>query len=127
MSTIDQNGFRFRNWPVYEDARNFRLNMKKLIILFPKTELYSLIDQISRALNSILLNLAEGSNKNTDKDTRVYVNRAQGSLDEVVACLDCALDDGFITSEQHAEACALAGALAKQLKGFTFYLSKVND
>lgn len=127
MSTIDQNGFRFRNWPVYEDARNFRLNMKKLIILFPKTELYSLIDQISRALNSILLNLAEGSNKNTDKDTRVYVNRAQGSLDEVVACLDCALDDGFITNEQHTEACALAGALAKQLKGFTFYLSKVND
>lgn len=73
-----------------------------------------------------MLNLAEGSNKNTDKDTRVYVNRSQGSLDEVVACLDCALDDGYITDVVHERALKEAEGLAKQLLKFSRYLSVVN-
>jgi len=89
---------------------------------YPKTETYALTDQTKRALNSILLNLAEGSNKNTDKDTRVYVNRAHGSLDEVVACFDCALDDGYITKNQHDELLAKASSIAQRLKKLPTYL-----
>ncbi len=124
---MQDNGFKFREWSAYQDARKFRLEVKKTVKGFPREEMYSLVDQISRALNSILLNLAEGSNRFSDKDTRVYVNRALGSLDEVVACLDCALDDGYITSKQQAELLALAENLAKQLKSFSTYLSKVKD
>lgn len=120
---MDKHGFRFRDWPVYKDARIFRTQIMLLAKTFPKEELYALIDQTRRALNSILLNLAEGSNKNTDKDTRVYINRAQGSLDEVVACLDCAIDDKYITETQQKEALEIAESLAKQLKSFTAYLS----
>ncbi len=120
---MDKHGFRFRDWPVYKDARIFRTQIMLLAKTFPKEELYALTDQTRRALNSILLNLAEGSNKNTDKDTRVYINRAQGSLDEVVACLDCAIDDKYITEAQQKEALEIAESLAKQLKSFTAYLS----
>ena len=109
---------------MYIGGREFRREILKLVKHFPKEELYSLVDQIRRALNSILLNLAEGSNKNTDKDTRVYINRSQGSLDEVVACLDCALDDNYIDSGQHEVALVQAEALAKQLTNFSIYLSK---
>ena len=119
----DKYGFRFRDWQVYKDARLFRGEINKLLKTYPKEELYSLVDQTKRALNSILLNIAKGSNKNTDKDTRVYVNRAQGSLDEIIACLDCAVDDGYITPKQQDEQLIKAGALAKQLKKFSTFLS----
>jgi four helix bundle protein len=76
----DKYGFKFRDWDVYQDSRNFRKEINALVKNYPKTETYALTDQTKRALNSILLNLAEGSNKNTDKDTRVYVNRSHGSL-----------------------------------------------
>ncbi len=69
----DKYGFKFRDWDVYKDSRSFRIEINKLLKSYPKEEIYSLTDQTKRALNSILLNLAEGSNKNTDKDTRVYV------------------------------------------------------
>jgi len=123
----DNYGFRFRDWQVYKDAREFRKQISSISKNFPKEELFSLTDQTKRALNSILLNLAEGSNKNTDKDTRVYVNRAQGSLDEVVACLDCALDDNYIKAQEHQECLSAAQGLAKQLKKFGNYLSQVKD
>ena len=120
----DEYGFRFRNWKVYQDSRELRKEIIILLKTYPREEKYSLIDQTKRALNSILLNLAEGSNKNTDKDTRVYVNRSQGSLDEVVACLDCALDDGYIVPDQHKLLLTKAQDLAKQLKKFSGFLSK---
>jgi len=120
----DKYGFKFRDWDVYQDSRNFRKEINVLVKNYPKTETYALTDQTKRALNSILLNLAEGSNKNTDKDTRVYVNRSHGSLDEVVACLDCALDDGYISEEAHDDLLKKASSIAQRLKKFSNYLGK---
>ena len=119
----DEYGFRFRNWDIYRDARNFRNEINELLKGYPKEEKYALVDQTKRALNSIVLNIAEGANKNTDKDMRVYINRAHCSLDEVVSCLDCALDDGYIIREQYTEALKKASSLAKRLRGFTKHLS----
>lgn len=119
-----RDNFRFRDWPVYKDARVFRINVMKVVRTFPLEEKYALSDQAKRALNSILLNLAEGANKNTDKDTRLFVNRAHCSLDEVIACTDCAVDDGYITEALQKEVLQEANALAKQLKGFSMYLSR---
>jgi four helix bundle protein len=118
------HGFRFRNWQVYKDGRVFRKNLHTLLKGFPKDELFALVDQTRRALNSILLNLAEGSNKSTDKDMRLYINRAHCSLDEVVACLDCALDDDYITEATHEDALVQAEKMAKQMSAFVAFLSK---
>ncbi len=120
---IDEHGFRFREWDIYIDARAFRRKINEIVKGFPKTEVYALTDQTKRALNSIVLNIAEGSNKSTDKDTRLYINRAHCSLDEVISCLDCALDDGYITKAQHSEFLGEAESLAKRLRKFTSYLS----
>ena len=119
----DNYGFRFREWDIYKDARLFRNEIDKFLKTYPAEEKYALVDQTKRALNSIILNIAEGANKKTDKDTRLYINRAHCSLDEVVACLDCALDDDYITKEQHEEALQKASSLAKRLRGFTNKLS----
>ena len=121
--TIDKHGFRFRDWDIYRDARSFRIQINEFLKTCPKEEKYALVDQTKRALNSIVLNIAESANKNTDKEMRVYINRAHCSLDEVIACLDCALDDGYIIKRQHDEALQNASSLAKRLRGFVKQLS----
>jgi len=122
-NTSGEYGFRFREWDIYKDARAFRVEVNGLLKGCPKEEQYVLVDQAHRALDSIILNIAEGANRNTDRDTRVCINRAHGSLDEVVSCLDCALDSGYITAEQHRSALSKADSLAKRLKGFSGYLA----
>ena len=119
----DNFGFNFRDWDIYRDARLFRIQIMQLTKNFPTEEKFALTDQTNRALNSMILNIAEGSRKNSDKDTRVYINRAQGSLTEVVACLDCALDSKYVTNDQHRESLEKASSLAKRLQGFNKYLS----
>lgn len=122
MTGSDKFGFRFRDWDIYKDARLFRSEIKKLTRNFPVEERFALTDQTNRALNSIILNIAEAASKNTDKDTRLYINRAQCSLDEVVGCLDCALDDAYINATEQAEALEKASSLAKRLRGFSNHL-----
>jgi four helix bundle protein len=124
MNTKDKYGFRFRDWQVYKDARKFRKAINQLAKKFPVYEKYSLTDQTRRALNSIILNIAESTNKNSDKDMRLYINRSHCSLDEVVACMDCAYDDNYIEDQDLDFSLSEASGLAKQLTAFTVYLSK---
>ena len=124
MKITDKYGFRFRDWQVYKDSRQFRRDINILVRKFPTEERFALVDQTRRALLSIILNIAESTNKNSDKDMRLYLNRSHCSADEVVACLDCAYDDGYITKEELEVALAKASELAKQLTAFTAYLSR---
>lgn len=115
--------FRFREFPVYKDVREFRKELKRFSReKFPKDENYVLRPQLWRALDSIVLNIAEGADKHSDKDFSHFLNTALGSLNEVVGCLDCALDDGYITDKDHQEYLTKAENIVRQLKAF---LSKV--
>ena len=123
MSDVIERGFRFKQWDIYTDSRELRKKLIATIHRLPLTEKFVIVDQTKRALNSILLNIAEGSNKTTDKDRRLYINRAHGSLDEVVSCLDCMLDDGYINETEYNNFVIQADSLAKRLRGFSNHLS----
>ncbi|MDP3740746.1 MAG: four helix bundle protein [bacterium] len=86
-------------------------------------EKFVLVNQTKRAMLSVILQIAEGSNRKTEKDKNLFINRALTSLDEVVACLDCALDDKYITSQIHEPCLSDIENLAKQLRGFSKYIS----
>jgi four helix bundle protein len=94
---------RFRNFLVYKEARKFRKKIYQLSMKFGKEELFVLTSQIRRAVLSICLNIAEGSNRTTDADFARYLNNALSSLEEVVACLDAALDEEYINLEKHRQ------------------------
>lgn len=113
------NKFRFRKFQVYQDALQFRNDIKFLIRkYFPKEELYLLSDQLIRAVNSIILNIAEGSDRSTDRDFANYLNKSHTSLNEVVSCLDIALSDNYIRKEVHQVYLMKAEKLANQLTAF---------
>lgn len=116
---VGRKKFRFRQFRVYNDARQFIIEVKNLSKLkFPKFEQFCLMSQIWRALDSIILNIAEGSDRGTDKDFAHFLNNSHTSLNEVVACLDVALDNKYIDKKEHAEFLQKAEELANQITAF---------
>jgi four helix bundle protein len=110
--------FRYRRWPVYKAAKSFRRRMRKVARDLPETERYLLRDQMSRAADSICLNIAEGSNKLSDIEFSKYLNTSETSLEEVVCCLDLVLDDGHITETEFEGYLREAEDLGSQLIAF---------
>lgn len=111
--------FRFRQFKVYQDSINFRIKIKKLAKnYFPPEEKYVLTDQINRASTSIVLGIAEGSDRSTDKDFALFLNRSHTSLCEVVSCLEIALREKYISEKFFDEYYAEAQLLSDQLTAF---------
>lgn len=115
--------FKFHDWQVYKDARVFRKEVKQITKTWPSEEKYILISQTNRASLSGVLAIAEGSNRRTEKDKIVFINRALTSLDEVMACFDCALDDNYVNQEQYKYFYVKIENLVKQLRGLENHLS----
>lgn len=110
--------FRFLNWNVYQDAKQIVNSIFQITAKFPNTQKFGLGDQLNRAAVSIVLNIAEGSGKNSDVDMNHFFNIAMGSLNEVVAGLDIARDNGLISKGQFDELEIKLIQIGKQLNGF---------
>lgn len=91
--------FRFRKFRVYQDAKLLHKEVIALANTFSRNYFY-LADQLKRSFLSIVLNIAEGSSKQSDKDFNRYIAIALGSVDETIACLEIALELDLITNEQ---------------------------
>lgn len=66
---MKQVTFRFRIFPIYKDTLIFITEVKQFTIQsFPKTEQFGLTSQLWRALDSIVLNIAEGTDKYSQLD-----------------------------------------------------------
>ena len=117
--------FRFHRFPVYKDARDFRKELKRLIKeKFPKEEKFCLSSQLYRALDSILLNIAEGSERYSDIDFSRFLNMSLTSVNEVMACLDASLDDEYISKEEYRYYMNKIENIYKQLKAFSSKVRK---
>lgn len=110
--------FRFRNFKVYQDAK---LLHKEIVILtnkFPRNYWY-LADQLRRSSLSIVLNIAEGSSKQSDKDFNRYLAISLGSVDETVASLEIVLDFLLITQKKFDYFEESLESISRQLGGFS--------
>ncbi len=111
--------FRFKNFNVYKGSQQFRKEIYELSRKFPKEELFVLTSQIRRAVLSICLNIAEGSNRASDIDFARFLNNSLTSLEEVIACLDTALEEKYITKNEYDDYFNKAKILGRQLLGFS--------
>lgn len=116
----ENNIFRFRKFDVYRTSLEFRKYVKVLVTSkFPNSERYILTTQTLRAVDSILLNIAEGSEKYSDLNFSRYLNMSLGSLNEVVACLDLARQDNYINDVELKTSIEKATIIYKQLRSFS--------
>lgn len=116
--------FRFREFKVYQDAKKFNSRLYKIASKFDR-RFYFLSDQLMRAGLSILLNIAEGSAKGSDRDFNRYIQSALGSVSEVVAALEVCFDLGIVDRETFDYLLKDAGEIANQLGGFSKRLKSI--
>lgn len=81
----------------YEIAKQLITALAPLVIVIKREDL-DLADQLRRAAQSVLLNLAEGQ-KFSNGNRRRHYEIAQGSANEVRAALDAAAAWGWIGTE----------------------------
>jgi len=118
--------FRFIDFQVYQDTKQFYKVILKVIDGFPKIFDFDLKSQLRRAVLSIILNIAEGSAKESDKDFNRYIGNALGSVNEAVACLEISLEIEIIDKQKFDELILIAESIAKQLGGLSKKLKKIN-
>jgi four helix bundle protein len=117
--------FRFREWRIYNEARSLRLDVRKdLIPKIPHSEKFNLISQTQRAIDSIILNIAEGSYRKSDKDFAHFLKQSLASLYEFVGILDLLLDSNYINIDDHKKFFKKTENLAKQISAFSRKLKK---
>ena len=113
----------FTNFKVYKDGQILVTEIFRLTRKFSK-EFNFLSDQINRSALSIVLNIAEGSGKNSDKDFNRYVKNALGSATELSAAIETAHNLELLTKEELEKTELAINSIIKQLGGFSKYLSK---
>ncbi|MBM3257449.1 MAG: four helix bundle protein [Candidatus Liptonbacteria bacterium] len=113
-----QKLFRFLEWEVYKDAQSVFLEVLKVVEDLPQSLRFTLGSQIVRAALSIVLNIAEGSGRNTDKELNRFFDIAIGSINETVAALDTLMKGKFLSPERFQILFRRLSSISRQLGGF---------
>jgi len=90
----------FKELKVWEKAHQLTLSIYKTSAKFPKEEIFSLTNQLRRALASIPANIAEGCGKNSQADLANFLNISLGSANETDYFLILSRDLDYLTEEQ---------------------------
>jgi len=116
--------YHFETLDIYKLANNFVLEVYKLVKKFPQEELFGLSSQLKRAAISIVLNIAEGSGRNTKKDFAKFISQSIGSLLETKACLILAGKLNYISQEDFKKALPTLDKLFFKLQAYRKFLLK---
>ncbi|HWW00264.1 MAG TPA: four helix bundle protein [Candidatus Acidoferrum sp.] len=87
---------------------------------------YGLKDQIQRASVSTMANIAEGYERDGDKEFLQFLSNSKGSCGEVRSHLYVALDQGYLTQTSFSSLFDQAAEVSRLLSGFMNYLRQSN-
>ena len=91
----------FTDLNVWQEGHQLVLLIYKTTKLFPKSETYSLTDQMQRAAISVTSNIAEGFGRQTYKEKIQFYYLASGSLTELKNQLLIARDIGYLKNNEY--------------------------
>jgi len=116
---------RFEDTPVWQESRKLVNETYKLISCSTTLKKdFSLCDQFKRASYSIMLNIAEGFERGSNKDFAHFIDFSKGSAGEVRSILYIMLDNGYIKDSQFKAFCKDLENISGQLSNFKKYLVK---
>ena len=108
-------GTGFKSLKVWTEAKRLAVTIYQLTAAGPLARDFPLRDQVRRAAISIPSNIAEGDERDTDKDSVRFFYMAKGSLAEVRTQLEIASEVGLITLSDFTSLEADCIAIGKML------------
>ena len=117
---------RFEDIEAWKKARELTKNIYEVTSHQNLAKDYTLKDQLRQAAISVMANIAEGFEREGNKEFKQFLAMAKGSVGEVKAQLYVALDANLIDSTCFVKIMALADETARLLAGFLKYL-KTSD
>ena len=113
---------RFEDLEVWQRAKDLTNLIYKYSADGSFSRDFGLRDQMRRASVSIMSNIAEGFESQTQAMFIRYLGHAKGSAGELRAQLYIAKDQGYISEESFSEMFSLSEICSKQLARFIQYL-----
>jgi len=109
----------FKKLQIWQRGRLLAKEVQKMTEQFPKEERYGLTSQMRNCSRSIASNIAEGSQRSTNKDFANFILIAKGSLAELETQIIMALDYGYISKQEHDRTIMDIDELGKMI--YTFH------
>jgi four helix bundle protein len=89
---------------VYQSSYSLAISVFQLSKSFPKSELYSLTDQILRSSRTVPANISEGfAKRNYKGNFLLQLTAALGSVEETKTWLDLARDCNYLREDQYED------------------------
>ena len=119
------------SWKSFEELKSWQLSRQFTTKLYMISQNITFKDidlqrQIRRASVSLTSNIAEGFERNTDKEFIHFLYIAKGSAGEIRSQLYVALDLNYITELQFTELYSEIVEISKLLSGLIKYLQQSN-
>ena len=109
--------FRFLDWKVYKDSKKLFNKVLFISNSLPKEYRFEISSQLIRSGLSVVLNISEGSGKNSDRELNRFLDISSGSLFEVLAIIDILRDNKFISDDLSKEIMSDIHEISSQIGG----------
>jgi len=110
--------FKFEKLIIWQKSMDFGEKIFHISKDFPKDEMFNLVSQIRRAVDSIALNISEGSILQSTPEFKRFLGFSIRSLAEVVTCVYKAKNRNYISEEKFIELYDESYQLMNQIIGF---------
>jgi four helix bundle protein len=115
---------RFEEMKVWQDSRMITKHIYQISSMGKFAKDYGLRDQIQRASVSVMSNIAEGYERDSNREFIKFLGYSKGSIGEVRSLLYVALDNEYLTEAKFEELRDESIAISQQLSNFEKYLRK---
>jgi four helix bundle protein len=113
----------YQDLRVWQQSMDLTTAVYAMSLSFPKAEQFGLTSQMRRAAVSIPSNIAEGKGRNGDKEFRLFLFHARGSLLELETQILIAGRLGYIDGNGQQEVLERCKAVGRALAGLINSLS----
>ena len=110
----------YKKLVVYQKSKELVLSIYKLTAKYPKSETYSLVDQMRRSVVSVPANLIEGYSKESSAEFARFLTISIGSLAELEFYIEISLDLKYIDPSISQE----TNSLVYEVKNFLYGMRK---